>query len=112
MLVALVLLLTIAQTPFQSSLDQAFGMVQNRDWKAAMTALDRAWTEDSAAFEANNLHYLRGRIAEEQKDWLRATEEFGQVGSRNPLRPLAAWPQTPSRLRSAAQPYPATGSSR
>src|SRR6185295_9164895 len=99
MLVALVLLLTIAQPAFQSSVDQAFGLAQNHDWKAAMTALDRAATEDPAAFEANNLHYLRGRIAEEQKDWGRATEEFGRVGPRNPLRPLAAWHEANAAMR-------------
>jgi soluble lytic murein transglycosylase-like protein/lipopolysaccharide biosynthesis regulator YciM len=102
MLVALVLLLTIAETPFQSSVDQALGLVQSRDWKAAMTALDRAWAEDPTVFEANNLHYLRGRVAEEQKDWGRATEEFGRVGPQNPLRPLAAWHGANAAMRLGA----------
>jgi len=102
MLVALVLLLTITETPFQSSVDQALGLAQNRDWKGAMAVLDRAWTDDPAAFDANNLHYLRGRIAEEQKDWGRAAEEFGQIGPKNPLRALAAWHGANAAMRLGA----------
>src|SRR5262249_13882571 len=44
-----------------------------------------------ATFEANNLHYLRGRAAEEHNDWARAREEFSKVGMGNPLRALASW---------------------
>ena len=102
MLVALVLLLTIAETPFESSVDQALGLAQNRDWKGAMTVLDRAWASDPTAFEANNLHYLRGRVAEEQKDWGRASEEFGQIGPRNPLRALASWHGANAAMRLGA----------
>ena len=102
MLVALVLLLTLAETPFQSSVDQALGLVQNRDWKGAMTALDRAWTDDPASFEANNLHYLRGRVAEEQKDWGRASDEFARIGPNNPLRALAMWHGANTAMRLGA----------
>ena len=102
MLVALLLLLTITETPFQSSVDQALGMAQSHDWKGAMNALDRAWTDDPTAFEANNLHYLRGRIAEEQKDWGRASDEFGQIGPKNPLRALAAWHGANAAMRLGA----------
>jgi soluble lytic murein transglycosylase-like protein/TolA-binding protein len=91
MLVALVALLTLAETPFGSSVDRALSSVQNRDWNEAMSALDRAWLENPAAFQSNNLHYLRGRVAEEQKDWPLALDEFTRVEPRNPLRPLAAW---------------------
>jgi soluble lytic murein transglycosylase-like protein len=102
MLVALVLLLTLTQTSFQSSVDQALGLVQNRDWKGAMTALDRARADDPTAFEANNLHYLRGRVAEELKDWGRANDEFGRVVPRNPLRPLAVWHGANAAMRLGA----------
>ena len=91
MLIALLLLFTLAETPFGSSVDRALKSAQNRDWKDAMTALDRAWTDDPAAFEANNLYYLRGRVAEEQQDWARALDDFGRIDPRNPLRPLAVW---------------------
>jgi soluble lytic murein transglycosylase len=102
MLVALVLLLTIAETPFQSSVDQALGLAQSRDWKGAMALLDRAWADDPAAFEANNLFYLRGRIAEEQKDWARAIEAFGQIGPKNSLRALASWHGANAAMRLGA----------
>jgi soluble lytic murein transglycosylase len=102
MLVALVLLLTIAQTPFESSVNQALNLAQQHDWKGALAVLDRVWTSDPAAFEANNLYYLRGRLAEEQKDWVRAAEEFDRVGVKNPLRTLAAWHGANASIRSGA----------
>jgi soluble lytic murein transglycosylase len=91
MLAALVVLLTLMETPFGSSVDRALGFAQNRDWVNAAAVLDRAWMDDPAAFEANNLHYLRGRIAKEQRDWGRALEEFTHIDPANPLRPLAVW---------------------
>ena len=91
MLAALVVLLTLVETPFGSSVDSALSFAQNRSWTDAAVALDRAWMEDQAGFEANNLHYLRGRIAEEEQDWGRALEEFTRIDPANPLRPLAVW---------------------
>jgi soluble lytic murein transglycosylase-like protein/TolA-binding protein len=85
---AIVLPLLIANV-FASSLDQAFALAQNKDWNGAAGALDRAFTEDPASFAANNLHYLRGRIAENQNDWKRALAEFQDIDSANALRPLA-----------------------
>ena len=91
MLVALLLLLKLAETPFGSSVDRALSSAQNRDWKAAMGELDNAWMEDPAAFQANNLHYLRGRVAEEQQDWARAMDDFAKIDPQNPLRRLAVF---------------------
>ena len=68
MLASLLLMLMLAETPFGSSVDRALNSAQNRDWQDAMTALDKAWTDDPAAFEANNLYYLRGKVATEQQD--------------------------------------------
>jgi soluble lytic murein transglycosylase-like protein len=99
MLVALVLLITITETPIETSVTQALERVEQHDWKAAMTLLDRASIEDPAVFEANNLHYLRGRIAAEQKDWVRASEEFDRVGLKNTLRPLATWHSINAAMR-------------
>ena len=88
---ALVLVLRLAETPFGSSMDHALNSAQNRNWQEAMNALDKAWTDDPAAFEANNLYYLRGRVAAERQDWGRALDDFARIDPRNPLRALAAW---------------------
>ena len=85
------LALVVFSSLFESSIDQAFISVQNKDWSAAAAALDRAASEDTPAFEANNFHYLRGRIAEFQNDWARAREEFRKISAGNPLYPLAVW---------------------
>lgn len=87
----LTLLFVFASTPFESSIDRAFTAFQNNDAIAAASALDLAYLSDAASFDANNFHYLRGRIAENQDDWRRAREEFQKVGADNPLRVLAAW---------------------
>jgi len=76
---------------FSSSIDQAFALTQHRQWTAAASALDEAYREDPASFSANNLHYLRGRVAENQDDWRRAEAEFEKIGAGNPLRTLAVW---------------------
>ena len=85
------LVLVVFSSLFESSIDQAFISLQNKDWPAAAAALDQASGEDGPAFEANNFHYLRGRIAEFQNDWARAREEFRKISAGNPLYPLAVW---------------------
>jgi soluble lytic murein transglycosylase-like protein len=87
----LMLVLPLAGLIFVPAVEQALNLAQNREWHAAAEALDRAYAEDPVLFGANNLHYLRGRVAEAQNDWGRAVEEFGRVSGKNPLRPLAAW---------------------
>ena len=54
-------------------------------------ALDEAYAKDPITFAANNYHYLRGRIAESENNWLRARDEFQKIGSGNPLLPLATF---------------------
>jgi soluble lytic murein transglycosylase len=78
-------------TLFTPAVEEAFDYVKRREWQQAAEALDRAYAEDPAAFGANSLHYLRGRVAAAQNDWQRALDEFALVGGINPLRPLAAW---------------------
>lgn len=90
MLALAIVLPLLAANVFGPSLDQALTLAQNKDWNGAATALDRAMSEDPASFSANNLHYLRGRIAENQNDWARALSEFDGIDSSNALRPLAA----------------------
>src|SRR5947209_12877888 len=85
------LLLALFSTIFESSIDRALIATQNNDWTSAASALDEAFSQDPQTFDANNFHYLRGRIAENQNDWMRARDEFGQLGPENPLRSLAAW---------------------
>jgi soluble lytic murein transglycosylase-like protein/TolA-binding protein len=73
------------------TIDQVFISIQNNDWAGASAALDQAYASDPAVFEANNLHYLRGRTAENQGDWARARDEFQKVSSGNPLHDLASF---------------------
>ncbi len=85
------LLFVLYSTLFESSIDRVFVAAQAKDWPAAAAALDQAFNEDAQTFDANNLHYLRGRVAENQNDWVRAREEFNKVGEGNPLHSLAVW---------------------
>ena len=87
----LTLLLVFAATPFESTIDAALTAFQNNDSMTAASALDQAYISDPGTFDANNFHYLRGRIAESQNDWTRAREEFKKIASDNPLHALAAW---------------------
>ena len=81
----------LLQTSFETTVDRASTRIRNNDPSAAASVLDQAQTEYPELFAANNLHYLRGRIAEDQRDWQRAVEEFKQIGADNPLYALAAW---------------------
>jgi soluble lytic murein transglycosylase len=87
----LTLLFAVAVTPFESKIEKAFTGIQNSDWTAAAAALDEAFAEQPAIFAANNFHYLRGRVAESQGEWRRATEEFKRVGRNSPLYAPALW---------------------
>ncbi|MBI4473650.1 MAG: transglycosylase SLT domain-containing protein [Acidobacteria bacterium] len=81
----------LASTVFESNVDRAFTAIQNNEWMSAASALDEALAADPAVFGANNLHYLRGRVAENQRDWTRSREEFKKIDRGNPLHSLAAW---------------------
>ena len=85
------LLVALFSTVFESSIDRAFTAAKMNDWPGASSALDEAFTQDPQTFDANNLHYLRGRIAENQNEWLRAREEFNKIPADNPLYSLAVW---------------------
>jgi soluble lytic murein transglycosylase-like protein/TolA-binding protein len=80
-----------ATTPFESTIDHAFTGIENNDWGSAAAALDQAYSEDPAIFDANNFHYLRGRVAENQLDWMRARQEFQKITRENPLFTQASW---------------------
>jgi soluble lytic murein transglycosylase len=87
----LTLLFVFATTPFESTIDRVFTSLDKNDWSASASALDEAYVADSVIFEANNFHYLRGRVAESQNDWERARREFSRLGVENPLHDLALW---------------------
>src|SRR5215475_9980179 len=95
----LTLLLVFTGSAFESTIDKAFTSIQNNDWANAGSALDEAYASDAATFDANNFHYLRGRIAESQNDWQRARDEFGKIGNDNPLHALAAWHAARASIR-------------
>jgi soluble lytic murein transglycosylase-like protein/TolA-binding protein len=85
------LLLLLGPTSFELKIDQAYSQIESQDWNGAAVTLDQAGAEQPAMFAANNFHYLRGRVAEHQGDWVRAKQEFAQIASDNPLYPLALW---------------------
>ena len=87
----LVLASILFQTSFETTIDRAFTLIRNNNLAGAASVLDEARITASDLFDANNLHYLRGRIAEDQREWQRAVEEFKQIGTDNPLHALAAW---------------------
>ncbi len=85
------LVLALTATLFESTLDRGFASFQKGDWATAASSLDQAYALDAATFDANNLHYLRGRIAENQRNWQLAQDEFRRAGNDNPLHSLAVW---------------------
>lgn len=89
---------------FPATVERALTLAQNHDWTGAAAALDQAAAEDPGLFTANNFAYLRGRVAENQKDWKRAFAEFEKIGRDNPLYPLAAWHGAMSAIRSGNKP--------
>ena len=81
----------LLSTLFDSTIERAFVLAQNNEWAGVASALDQAYADDPVLFAANNFHYLRGRAAENQREWPRALEEFKQIGPENPLYNLATW---------------------
>jgi soluble lytic murein transglycosylase-like protein len=96
---SMVIVMLVLSGLFPQIIERAFNSVQQRDWSSAAAALDEAARDDSAAYAANSLAYLRGRVAENQSDWTRSLKEFQSIGSDNPLRPLAAWHAAAAALR-------------
>ncbi len=92
---------------FPSTIERALTLARNHEWAGAAAALDQAAAEDPALFAANNFHYLRGRLAENQYDWTRARQEFQAIPPGNPLGVLAVWHTAIAAAR--AQDDAATG---
>src|SRR5215469_14908346 len=100
------LLMLLLSSLFPVTVERAFERFENHDWAGAGLELDQAAKDDPALFAANNLQYLRGRIAENQLDWTHARIEFSQIMPGNPLRPLALWHEAIATAH--AQDYEAT----
>jgi tetratricopeptide (TPR) repeat protein len=96
---SMVIVILVLSGLFPQIIERAFNSFQQRDWPSAAAALDEAAVDDSATYAANNLAYLRGRVAENQSDWARSLKEFQSIGSDNPLRPLAVWHAAAAALR-------------
>src|SRR6185369_13740532 len=91
-MVLLLILWQIASAgSFETNLGEALNVVQSGDWQNAARRLDAASAADPEKFSANNLAYLRGRAAENLRDWNRAADEFQKIPPGGALRPLAAW---------------------
>jgi soluble lytic murein transglycosylase len=99
MLLLLILWPIVVQSSFGANLDEARTRIQAGDWHRAAASLDAAYAADSAIFDANNLHYLRGRAAENESDWRRAATEFELQPPGSGLRPLAAWHAARAAMR-------------
>ncbi len=91
MVLLLILWQIASEGIFGANLDEARNRIQDGDWRGAATSLDDANTADPAKFSANNLSYLRGRVAESLMDWGRAADEFQKIPTGGALRPLAVW---------------------
>jgi tetratricopeptide (TPR) repeat protein len=107
MLLLLILWPFVVQGSFESNL--AISRIQHQagDWQRAAASLDAAYSADRSLFDANNLHYLRGRAAENQSDWSRAATEFESIP---PEPDFARWRHgTPPERHSSSGQYAACG---
>jgi soluble lytic murein transglycosylase-like protein/outer membrane protein assembly factor BamD (BamD/ComL family) len=84
---------------FSTDLERAFELVRAKDASGAASLLDAVALDNPELFAANNLYYLRGRLAEDQKNWEDARRYFSAVKAGNPLRPFAAWREAMAAAR-------------
>ena len=94
-----ILTLLIAITLPTGTVERAFDLFERGDYRASAQLLDQAAAIDPEEFGLNNLHYLRGRIAEEQGDWARARIEFDLVREASVLHSLVLWHQVRVALK-------------
>ncbi len=83
--------LLIAFTIPTETVERAFDFFERGDYETSAELLDQAAAIDPEEFALNNLHYLRGRIAQEQGDWRRAETEFANVSAGSVLHSLSVW---------------------
>ena len=81
----------LAASPLLTNVDEALVEFDHGNYIRAASLLDEFARVEPEQYRSNNLHYLRGRIAEEQRDWRRAEREFNLVGGGSVLYDLAVW---------------------
>jgi tetratricopeptide (TPR) repeat protein len=88
----LTLLMALLSLPLPSAnVDEALDEFEDGNYLRAAILLDDFARTEPDQYHSNNLHYLRGRIAETQQDWQKAEREFNQVGAESVLYDLAVW---------------------
>ena len=85
---------------FTSTIEKAFDHYENHDYTAAAALLDESALAHPEQFDLNNLHYLRGRIAEKQRDWQRAEREYSKTSESSVLFRLSLWRRIRSHINS------------
>lgn len=93
------LTLVIAVTLQTATIERAFEYFERGEYAVSAELLDEALRIDPTEYGLNNLHYLRGRIAEAQEDWDRADSEFASISSGSVLDDLALWHRVRAALR-------------
>ena len=92
------LTLLLAVTLSSATIERAFDYFESGDYRLSARLLDEAASVDPDEYDLNNLHYLRGRIAEAEEDWSRADSEFGKIRSTSVLYDLAVWHRAASAM--------------
>ncbi len=96
----IVLPLLIVSGLLTPTIESAFARYEARDYAGAAELLDESAEMEPEQFRLNNLHYLRGRIAEEQGDWERARLEFEKTPTSSVLFRLSLWHRVRAAVRS------------
>ncbi len=96
----IVLPLLIVSGLLTPTIESAFARYEARDYAGAAELLDESAELEPEQFRLNNLHYLRGRIAEELGDWERAGLEFEKTPTSSVLFGLSLWHRVRATVRS------------
>jgi soluble lytic murein transglycosylase len=83
--------LLIASSLFTTTIESALASFESKDFATAAALLDESAAVEPGLFRINNLHYVRGRVAEHQQDWERARQEFRQIAESSLLFGLSLW---------------------
>ena len=92
--------LLIVSSLLSPTIESALARYEARDYSGAAAFLDESAELEPEQFRLNNLHYLRGRIAEEQGDWERARLEFEKTPTSSVLFRLSLWHRVRASVRS------------
>ena len=92
--------LLIVSSLLTPTIESALSRYEARDYSGAAALLDESAKLEPEQYRLNNLHYLRGRIAEEQGDWERARLEFEKTPTSSVLFRLSLWHRVRASVRS------------